>query len=61
VHHRCTDLAGAGDVKRPPEFPRAALSIRRLAILRGDRRVGAGGRNFPILTDSVGGWFHGTV
>ena len=32
------------DVERPPEFPRAALSSRRLAILRGARRVGAGGR-----------------
>jgi hypothetical protein len=32
-------------VKRPPEFPRAALSIRRLTILRVVRRVGAGGRN----------------
>jgi len=33
-------------VTRPPAFPRAALLIRRLAILRGVRRVGAGGREF---------------
>jgi hypothetical protein len=26
--------------KGPPEFPRAALLIRRLAILRGVRRLG---------------------
>ena len=31
--------------RRPPELPRAALSIRRLAILRGVRRVGTGDRN----------------
>ena len=32
-----------GGMKRPPRY-RAAFSIRRLAILRGARRVGAGGR-----------------
>src|SRR6266568_6848259 len=31
--------------KGRPYFRRAALSIRRLAILRGVRRVGAGGRS----------------
>src|SRR6266487_3902049 len=31
--------------ERPPELPRAAFLPRRLAILRGVRRVGAGGRN----------------
>src|SRR5436190_24105489 len=35
-----------GHAKRPPVFPGAALSIQRLAILRGVRRVGAGDRNF---------------
>src|SRR6266508_1807337 len=32
-----------GHEKRPPRY-RAAFSIRRLAILRSARRVGAGGR-----------------
>jgi hypothetical protein len=42
----CPSRAAARSVKRPPAFPRAALSLRRLAILRGVRRVGAGGREF---------------
>ncbi len=32
--------------ERPPAFQASGLLIRRLAILRGARRVGAGGREF---------------
>jgi hypothetical protein len=42
--------------KSRPYFRRAALSIRRLAILRGVRRVGAGGRNSDALAFR-GDWF----
>ncbi len=35
--------------ERPPGLPRAAFLPRRLAILRGVRRVGAGGREFWSL------------
>src|SRR5207247_1215294 len=50
----CQRRARVADVERPPEFPRAALSSRRLAILRGARRVGAGGRN-SIAIGATGG------
>jgi hypothetical protein len=40
-------------VKRTPAFPRAALCIRRLAILRGARRFGTGGRDGSIEPDSA--------
>ena len=41
VHHGSRQVHAI----RPPVSRRAALSIRRLAILRGVRRIGAGGRS----------------
>src|SRR6266480_6789069 len=59
---RCRSPAGLSTLvaeslprwERPPELPRAAFLPRRLAILRGVRRVGAGGRNLQGSVRSSG-------
>ena len=47
-----TPTAAGSACERPPEFPRAAFLVRCLAILRGDRRVGAGDRILKSDHDS---------